>query len=174
MRHRAPSIFLAFLIGSVLTEAQWLNHPTPGTPRTKDGKPNLKAPAPRTADGKPDLSGVWMPEPAPLEELAKMIPGHVDGAQTLGEAKPSRYFMNALSDFKPGEIVLTPAAEALFKERGDSFRQGSSNLLLPTVRGPHRRRRVDSKKNRPAARTDPHALRGAAHIIPIFREGGPS
>ena len=39
--------------------AQWINHPTPGVPRTPEGKPNLTAPAPRTADGKPDLSGVW-------------------------------------------------------------------------------------------------------------------
>jgi hypothetical protein len=39
--------------------AQWLDHPTPGIPRTHDGKPNLQAPAPRTADGKPDLSGLW-------------------------------------------------------------------------------------------------------------------
>src|SRR5512132_4449514 len=35
--------------------AQWLEVPVPGTPRTADGKPNLKAPAPRTADGKPWL-----------------------------------------------------------------------------------------------------------------------
>jgi hypothetical protein len=42
--------------------AQWLNFPTPGIPRTADGKPNLTAPAPRTADGKPDLSGMWQPE----------------------------------------------------------------------------------------------------------------
>jgi hypothetical protein len=39
--------------------AQWLSVPVPGTPRTADGKPNLKAAAPRTADGKPDLSGIW-------------------------------------------------------------------------------------------------------------------
>src|SRR5690348_5677958 len=39
--------------------AQWMNYPTPGIPRTKDGKPNLSAPAPRTTYGKPDLSGVW-------------------------------------------------------------------------------------------------------------------
>ena len=32
--------------------AQWLNYPTPGLPRTVDGKPNLSAPAPRMADGK--------------------------------------------------------------------------------------------------------------------------
>jgi len=40
-------------------EAQWVDHPTPGIPRSGDGKPNLSAPAPRTADGKPDLSGLW-------------------------------------------------------------------------------------------------------------------
>jgi len=39
--------------------AQWLNYPTPGIPRTPDGKPNLSAPTPRAADGKPDLSGLW-------------------------------------------------------------------------------------------------------------------
>jgi hypothetical protein len=39
--------------------AQWLNHRTPGIPRTPDGKPNLTAPAPRTPDGKVDLSGLW-------------------------------------------------------------------------------------------------------------------
>jgi hypothetical protein len=39
--------------------AQWLNYPTPGIPRTADGKPNLSAPAPRMPDGKPDFSGLW-------------------------------------------------------------------------------------------------------------------
>jgi hypothetical protein len=37
--------------------AQWL-HPDPRTPRSRDGKPILTAPAPRL-NGKPDLSGVW-------------------------------------------------------------------------------------------------------------------
>src|SRR5207253_7797552 len=39
--------------------AQWVHHPTPGIPRTADGKPNLTAPAPRTADGKPEFTGLW-------------------------------------------------------------------------------------------------------------------
>ena len=39
--------------------AQWPSYPTPGVPRTADGKPNLDAPTPRTADGKVDFSGIW-------------------------------------------------------------------------------------------------------------------
>jgi len=46
-------------IAAVPTAAQWLNYPTPGIPRTADGKPDLSAPAPKTADGTPDLSGIW-------------------------------------------------------------------------------------------------------------------
>jgi hypothetical protein len=53
------SLAMVTAVLSVPLSAQWLNHPTPGIPRTADGKPNLAAPAPRTADGKPDLSGVW-------------------------------------------------------------------------------------------------------------------
>ena len=55
--------------------AQWLNHPTPGIPRTPDGKPNLSARTPRAADGKPDLSGLWQTESAPPEVLARLLPG---------------------------------------------------------------------------------------------------
>jgi hypothetical protein len=52
---------LAILVCAIGAPAagQWLNHPTPGMPRTADGKANLTAPAPRTPDGKPDLSGLW-------------------------------------------------------------------------------------------------------------------
>lgn len=39
--------------------AQWPSYPTPGVPRTPDGKVNMEAPAPRTADGKIDFSGMW-------------------------------------------------------------------------------------------------------------------
>lgn len=38
---------------------QWIDHKTPGIPRTPDGKANLSAPAPKMPDGKPDLSGIW-------------------------------------------------------------------------------------------------------------------
>jgi len=54
-------LLAAALVGLLYpaTQGQWLNYPTPGIPRSKDGKPDFSAPAPKTPDGKPDLSGVW-------------------------------------------------------------------------------------------------------------------
>ncbi|PYR67116.1 MAG: hypothetical protein DMG20_11850, partial [Acidobacteria bacterium] len=56
------AITAALLLLPVSLYAQWLDFPTPGIPRTADGKPNLTAPVPRTPEGKPDLSGIWQPE----------------------------------------------------------------------------------------------------------------
>jgi len=57
MKAFAVAMFFAAIPGTLL--AQWPDYPTPGVPRTADGKPNLEGPAPRTADGHPDLSGIW-------------------------------------------------------------------------------------------------------------------
>mgnify|MGYP003336936971 FL=1 len=73
---------------------QWLHYPTPGIPRTADGKPNLSAPAPRTADGKPDLAGLWQTEGASPKDLARLLPG----ANGTGEETPPQYFLNILDD----------------------------------------------------------------------------
>ena len=50
---------LVLLASATPATAQWLGVPTPGIPRTADGKPDLTAPAPRTADGRPELTGLW-------------------------------------------------------------------------------------------------------------------
>ena len=83
-----------------------LSHP--GTPRTRDGKPNLSAPAPRAANGKPDLpaSGTYEPTLARGNEAtlrrqlsrATNVPGmEID---TI-----SKYALNILLDFKPRRIA---------------------------------------------------------------------
>lgn len=72
--------------------AQWLNYPTPGLPRTAQGKPNLSAPAPRMADGKPDLSGIW-------EHL---------------NSRTTAYYLNGI------DFPWQPSAKALFQERVDN------------------------------------------------------
>src|SRR6185436_4236412 len=58
-----PLAFAAFVLSGASGSAQWLTQPTPGIPRTADGKPNLSAPASRNAEGKPDLSGLWEAAP---------------------------------------------------------------------------------------------------------------
>jgi hypothetical protein len=70
MSIKASVLLLAAGCGA---HAQWLNYPTPGTPRTRDGKPNLTAPAPRAANGKADLSGVWQVEPTPADEMKRLF-----------------------------------------------------------------------------------------------------
>jgi len=84
---------------SISLTAQWPKHPTPGVPRTPDGKPDLSAPAPRTADGKPDLSGVWL-------------------------VRNGSFYLT--SDLKPDEI--RPWAAALYKQRADDFRKDTDGI----------------------------------------------
>jgi hypothetical protein len=79
---------VALLVISTPASAQWLKTPTPGIPRTPDGKPNLTAPAPKSADGRPDLSGLW-------------------------RADPGGYSLNIVSDLKVSEIM--PWAEEIYK-----------------------------------------------------------
>ena len=119
---RRSSVVVVCLLLSASAQAQWLNFPTPGTPRTRDGKPNLSAPAPRAADGKPDLSGVWMHEVttpaemkrlygAMIEEAIKVdVPGMEIGTQ-------HKYAFNILLDFKPGDSPIRPATADLMQRR---------------------------------------------------------
>ena len=67
---------LLVLAGAASAHAQWLKYPTPGVPRTADGRPNLEAPAPRLADGRPDFSGIWQLQPRPCSAgLQRRLPG---------------------------------------------------------------------------------------------------
>jgi len=110
MRNRV----LLLLIGAAGMHAQWLNVRDPGSPRTKEGKPNLSAPAPRASNGKPDLSGVWQGEGAPISELMKILP---DGVNGLGEDPPPMAFVNVLHGTKPEDDPLRPELRDAYKKQ---------------------------------------------------------
>jgi hypothetical protein len=114
---------LAVVVSTALVlpaASQWLNYPTPGIPRTADGKPNLSAPAPRTSEGKPDLSGLWRVKQATAGETDKAIKTvkAQPWAQELSKKRKEdlgRENMSVLclpfgprADFAPDKIVQTP------------------------------------------------------------------
>jgi hypothetical protein len=72
--------------------AQWLNYPVAGIPHSANGKVDMAAHPPKTSDGKPDLSGIW-------------------------EAEDQTYFFDLAAGLKPEDVVLTPWARALQKQR---------------------------------------------------------
>ena len=102
---RIWSTVAAIVLTTVATSAQWLNYPTPGLPRTKDGKPNLTAPMPRTRDGRPDLSGVWHVQPNSRAEMKQLFGNDADAVEVPGMEidTVSKYGINILVDFKPGD-----------------------------------------------------------------------
>ncbi len=129
MRIQGMRVSVLLVAAVACAHGQWLNHPTPGTPRTRDGKADLSAPAPRTRDGKPDISGIWEPESATRQELLRFF---FDGINNAGEDSPSRYFMNILFDFKPEDSPLRPSAVPIFQEHRAGLAKGiSSTRCLP-------------------------------------------
>jgi hypothetical protein len=121
MNDRRKGIGVIFAGALLCANAQWLNYPAPGTPRGRDGNPNLSAKTPRAANGKPDLSGVWQTELAPSGENERIfgdifkpfaVPG--DDPRTF-----SKYFLNILADFKPEEAPIRPEAAELFRKRAE-------------------------------------------------------
>jgi hypothetical protein len=108
--------------------AQWVNYPTPGTPRTRDGKPNLAAPAPRVPGGKPDLSGLW--------QAANRLP-----SQGSGDLSLSPQFLKFGVDLKDGLPYQPWAREAMKRRRmkDDHYLNcivpgGPRMHLLPTMK----------------------------------------
>ena len=89
---RKSTILGAIMLAAVSLPlpAQW-KITTAGVPRLKGGEANMAAPAPKRADGKPDLTGIWLADPPKLRDASK--------------------------DLKPGELVMTPAAQKLFDIR---------------------------------------------------------
>jgi len=110
---------IAFL--SYAAHAQWLNFPTPGTPRTADGKPDLTAPMPNALDGKPDLSGVWMHELTSVAEVKRLFGNRFDDSIKVDVpgmeiGTQHKYAFDILLDYKPEEAMLRPAAVELQRQ----------------------------------------------------------
>jgi len=111
---------MGFLGACFCAQAQWQGQPTPGAPRTPDGNVNMTGPVPRV-NGKPDLSGIWQVEAEPRGP----------GLYGLGESPNSKYFRDILSDFKPGEEPLTPAAADMLRQHGQPGVVGPNLNCLP-------------------------------------------
>lgn len=96
---------------------KWLNSPTPGSPRTRDGKPDLAAAVPRAVDGTPDLSGVWHVQSTSLAEMKRLYGDRVRETNVPGmEADTiSKYSIKIVVDFRPAESPIRPEAAEILK-----------------------------------------------------------
>lgn len=127
-----------FRLGIIMVSAmasgncQWLNYPAPGTPMTRDGKPDLTAKAPRAWNGKPGLSGVWQIEPPQPGEIERLY-GDLGVSVTAGDAARtfSRYFINLFIDFKHGEEPIRPEAAALTLRNRQNIADLPTSHCLP-------------------------------------------
>jgi len=133
-----PRLFALFALLSPGVHAQWLNFPTPGTPRTRDGKPNLAAPAPRALDGKPDLSGVWLHEHTSLAELKRIFGAIADTRDKVNvpgmEADSiSKYAIDILLDFKPQESPMRPETAEVMRRRAANSSPADVSMGVPGI-----------------------------------------
>ena len=115
-------VFGLLAIVSTGVHAQWLNFPTPGTPRTRDGKPDLTAPAPRAPDGKPDLTGVWMHELTSVAEMRRLYGPTIDAAIKVDVpgmeiGTQHKYALDMLVDHPSAASLLRPETVELMKRR---------------------------------------------------------
>jgi hypothetical protein len=127
---------MAFLPAAVF--AQWAPYPTPGVPRTPDGKANLSAPAPKTSEGKPDLTGIW--------EIAR-APAPV---RTPAAAAPN------INSFSTNDDFLAIVKRSPFWNLGASFNDGLP--FQPWAAELHRERVADNSKDNPDAHCLPMGM----------------
>lgn len=128
---------VVFAIG-IAADAQWLNYKTPGVPRTADGKPKLDAPAPRTVDGHPDLSGVWMHDITPMEELRRLFGQRIDDSTKtdipgMETGRLHKYAFNILIDFPDRDTMVRPQTGTPPRRGGGSCAPGRAVAGFPVA-----------------------------------------
>lgn len=117
------------LATSFPVSAQWADYPDRRTPRTKDGRPDLTAPAPRL-HGTPDLSGVWQAERAPVAEFASVLGNDRANVQVdLNDV--NKHYMSVFWGVKPETEPLRPEAAAILKHRLQSPTENPMTHCLP-------------------------------------------
>ena len=118
-------VALVLIVGTIPAAAQWLDRPTPGIPRTADGKPNLTAGAPRAPDGHPDLTGLWnAPVSISRQDVANLQPWVTDlvrqhqqdyfKMRPSFQCRPSGLEADRFGGWK--RILQTPAAIAILSD----------------------------------------------------------
>ena len=126
---RVGMSIIGMVIACAYAHAQWANYPDTRIPRTKDGKPNLTAPAPRV-NGKPDLSGLWQAERSPKGEYDAVLGNGFTALQ------PDTYditekFLNVFWGLNPEEEPLRPEAAEIFKQRRQNLQENTFTRCLP-------------------------------------------
>jgi hypothetical protein len=117
-------VLTAGLWSAAAAHAQWPQHPTPGVPRTADGKVDLDGPVPSTADGHPDLSGLW--------RVARPVGGQAPAETTPPpEGPPIAGFRDAGQNIEGG-LPFTPWAKELRAAReADGSKDNPEAHCLP-------------------------------------------
>jgi len=109
--------------------AQGQNYPDSRIPRTKDGKPNLTAPAPRL-NGKPDISGVWEADRSPASEYDRVLGKGWSDLQPDTQDITTN-FLNVFWGMKPEEEPLRPEAAAMVSHRRQNPQESPFTQCLP-------------------------------------------
>ena len=125
--------FLVILLAWSDAAAQWMQHPTAGTPRNADGTVDMSASAPRMADGKPDFSGIWTtaePNILPAGVLSSpaarnSVATSQSSREAQGPGDPrvvsgSRQMANIGVDL-PGGLPYQPWLVPIVKERTENY-----------------------------------------------------
>jgi hypothetical protein len=133
--HRASALavtVIALLATPTTLHTQWLHLPTPGIPRTADGKPNLSAPVPRTSDGKPDLSGLWRGgrlesdlKPSDAQPWAAEGRDRIEASVAYNSWSVRCLPPGPMINFKAGlfRIIPAPGVTAMLYEMSNNYRQ---------------------------------------------------